>query len=116
MNPLSPRTPPAALRIFSHSGFFSFAMSWSFPGIGSDTYVMRPERFVMISDPWPVVLYFPAHSSWCSSQDQHGHSVPSTSAIAPLVASAASSADGLQPAVTFLASGVRNVMYREIVP
>jgi hypothetical protein len=28
------------------------------------------------------------------SQDQHGHSVPSTSAIAPLVASAASSSDG----------------------
>jgi len=32
-----------------------------------------------------VVLYFPDHSLLSPSQDQHGHSVPSTSAIDPLV-------------------------------
>ena len=39
-----------------------------------------------------MVLYFPDQSSLSPSQDQDGHSVPSTSAMAPLVASAASSA------------------------
>ena len=56
-------------------------------------------RVVMISDPCPVVLYFPAHSSRSPAQDQQGHKVPSTRAIASLVASAASSAEGLSPAV-----------------
>src|SRR5713226_4140744 len=69
----------------------------------------------MISEPWPVVLYFPAHNSRSPDQDQHGHKVPSTSAIAPLVASAASSADGRNCAVALSINGVRNVMYREIV-
>ena len=32
-----------------------------------------------------MVLYFPDHSLLWPSQDQHGHSVPSTSAIAFLV-------------------------------
>ena len=49
------------------------------------------------------------------SQDQHGHSVPSTSAIASLVASAASSAVGRSPSVASSTNGVRNVMYRDIV-
>jgi hypothetical protein len=62
-----------------------------------------------------VVLYFPDHSSPSPSQDQHGHSVPSTSAIASLVASAASSAVGRSPSVAFSINGVRNVMYRDIV-
>ena len=69
----------------------------------------------MISDPWPVVLYFPAHSSRSPAQDQHGHKVPSTSAIAPLVASAASSAGGRNSAVALSINGVRKLMYREIV-
>ena len=69
----------------------------------------------MISDPWPVVLYFPAHSSRSPAQDQHGHKVPSTSAIAPLVASAASSAGGRKPAVALSINGVRKLMYRECV-
>jgi hypothetical protein len=50
---------------------------------------------VTIREPCPVVLYFPDHSLLSPAQDQHGHSVPSTSAIAPRVASAASSAVGL---------------------
>src|SRR5204863_4317015 len=99
MNPLSPSTPPACLRIIAHSEPFSFAMSCWLPGTGSDTNVIRPARFVMISDPWPVVLYFPAHSSRSPAQDQQGHKVLSTRASAPLVASAASSAAGLDPAV-----------------
>ena len=41
--------------------------------------------------------------------------MPSTRAIALLVASAASSAEGLNSAVAWPISGVRNVMYREIV-
>jgi len=49
---------------------------------------------VTISVPRPVVLYFPDHSLLSPSQDQHGHTVPSNSAIAFLVASAASSAVG----------------------
>jgi hypothetical protein len=65
--------------------------------------------------PCPVVLYFPAHSSSSPSQDQHGHSVPSTSAIASLVASAASSAVGRSSFVASSTNGVRNVMYRDIV-
>src|SRR5581483_5510611 len=63
----------------------------------------------------PVVLYFPDHSSRLAAQDQHGHKVPSTRAIAPRVASAASSADGRNSAVARSMSGVRKVMYREIV-
>src|SRR6266700_1023296 len=69
----------------------------------------------MISEPWPVVLYFPAHNSRSPDHDQQGHKVPSTSAIAPLVASPASSADGRNSAVAISISGVRKVMYREIV-
>src|SRR5258707_15381542 len=115
MNPLSPITPPARLRIVSHSEPFSLAMSCWLPGTGSDTKVIRPTRFVIISDPWPVVLYFPAHSLRSPAQDQQGHKVPSTRATAPLVASAASSADGRNPAVALSIKGVRNVMYREIV-
>ena len=53
----------------------------------------------MINDPCPVVLYFPAHSSRSSAQDQQGHKVPSTRTIASLVASAASSAEGLNSAL-----------------
>jgi hypothetical protein len=70
---------------------------------------------VTISDPCPVVLCFPDHSLPSPSHDQHGHNVPSTSAIAPLVASAASSAVGRSSPVTFSTNGVRNVMYRDIV-
>jgi hypothetical protein len=70
---------------------------------------------VTISEPCPVVLYFPDHSLLSPSQDQHGHSVPSTSAIAFLVASAASSAAGRSSSVAFSTIGVRNVMYRDIV-
>src|SRR5271156_3605939 len=115
MNPLSPKTPPATLRITSHSDPFTLAMSCWLPGTGSDTKMIRPARFVIIRDPWPVVLYFPAHSSRSPFQDQHGHKVPSTSAIAPLVASAASSADGRNSMVTLPINGVRKLMYREIV-
>src|SRR6266568_179867 len=115
MNPLSPMTSPAAFRIASHAEPFSLAMSCWLPGTGSDTKVMRPARFVTIRDPWPVVLYFPAHSSRSPAQDQHGHKVPSTRAIAPLLASAASSADGRNSAVALPINGVRNAMYREIV-
>jgi hypothetical protein len=77
--------------------------------------VIRPDRSVMIGDPWPVVLYFPAHSSRSPAQDQHGHKVPSTRAIASRVASAASSAEGRNSAVASAISGVSAVMYREIV-
>src|SRR5579859_4510840 len=76
---------------------------------------MRPWRFATISEPCPVVLYFPDHSLLSPSQDQHGHSVPSTSTIAFLVVSAASSADGRSPSVAFSTNGVRNVMHRDIV-
>src|SRR4249919_2120931 len=76
---------------------------------------MRPSVFVTISEPCPVVLYFPDHSLLSPSQDQHGHRVPSTSAIAFLVASAASSAAGRSSSVAFSTKGVRNVMYRDIV-
>src|SRR6266851_753671 len=69
MNPLSPITSPASLRIVSHSDPFSFFMSCWLPGTGSDTKVICPARFVMISDPCPVVLYFPAHSSRSPAQD-----------------------------------------------
>ena len=69
----------------------------------------------MMSEPWPVVLYFPAHSSRSPDQDQHGHKVPSTSAITPLVASDASSAEGRNSAVALSINGVRKAMYREIV-
>src|SRR6516225_9804620 len=69
----------------------------------------------MISEPCPVVLYFPDHSLRSPSQDQHGHSVPSTSAIAPLVASAASSAVGRSSSVAVSTNGVRDVMYLDIV-
>jgi hypothetical protein len=62
-----------------------------------------------------VVLYFPDHSLLSSSQDQHGQSVLSTSAIASLVASAASSAVGRSASVAFSTNGVRNVMYLDIV-
>ena len=58
-----------------------------------------------------MVLYFPDHSLLSRFQDQHGHSVPSTRAIAPLVASAADSAVGLSSSVAFSINGVRNVMY-----
>jgi hypothetical protein len=68
----------------------------------------------MISDPWPVVLCFPDQNSRSPDQDQHGHKVPSTSAIAPFVASEASSADGLSPAVTSSISGVNFAMIREM--
>src|ERR1700721_3685685 len=115
MNPLSPITLPARLRIVSHSAPFSLAMSCWLPGTGSDTNVIRPVRFVMRGDPWPVVLYFPAHSSRSPAQDQQGHKVPSTRAIAPLVASAASSADGRNSAVACSIRGVRSVMHREMV-
>src|SRR5512142_829236 len=115
MNPLSPRTPPAFFSIISTSEPFSFAMSCWLPVTGSETNVMRPCRFVTISEPCPVVLYFPAHSLPSPSQDQHGHSVPSTRAIASLVASAASSVVGRSPSVAFSTNGVRNVMYRDIV-
>src|SRR5580658_11253494 len=115
MNPLSPKTPPAALRIASHSDSFSLAMSCLLPGTGSDTKVTQPSRLVMISEPWPVVLYFPAHNSRSPDQDQHGHKVPSTRAIAPLVASAASSAAGRNSSVAWSINGVRKVMHREIV-
>jgi hypothetical protein len=60
-------------------------------------------------------LYFPDHSLLSPSQDQHGHSVQSTSAIASLVASAASSGADLNSVVACSTSGVRNVMIREIV-
>src|ERR1700745_4173047 len=76
---------------------------------------MRPWRFVTTREPCPVVLYFPDHSLFSLSQDQHGHSVPSTSAIAPLMTSAASSSDGRSSSVAFSTNGVRNVMYRDIV-
>src|SRR5690348_1286532 len=99
MNPLSPTTPPARLRIGSHPDAFSLAMSCRFPETGSDTKAISPERFVMISEPWPVVLYFPDHNSRSPVQDQHGHKVPSTRAIVPLTASAASSADGRNSSV-----------------
>src|ERR1051326_1912584 len=115
MNPLSPNTPPAFFRISSASDPFSFAMSCRLPVTGSETNVVRPWRFVTISEPCPVVLYFPDHSLLSPSQDQHGHSVPSTSAIAFLVASAASSAVGRSSSVAFSTNGVRNVMYRDIV-
>ena len=115
MNPLSPNTPPAFFRIFSASDPFSFAMSCWLAVTGSETNVMRPWRFVTISEPCPVVLYFPDHSLFSPSQDQHGHSVPSTSAIVFLVASAASSAEGRSSSVAFSTNGVRNVMYRDIV-
>src|SRR6266851_8159554 len=115
MNPLSPNTPPAFFRIFSTSDFLSFAMSCWLPVIGSETNVMRPRRFVTIREPCPVVLYFHDHSLLSPSQDQHGHSVPSTSAIASLVASAASSAVGRSSSVALSTNGVRNVMYRDIV-
>src|SRR5689334_6629830 len=115
MNPLSPNTPPASFRIFSTADPFSFAMSCWLPVTGSETKVMRPCRFATISEPCPVVLYFPDHSSLSPSQDQHGHSVPSTSAIAPLVTSAASAAVGRSSSVAFSTNGVRNVMYRDIV-
>ena len=62
-----------------------------------------------------MVLYFPDHSLFSPSQDQHGHNVPSTSAMAPLLASAASSSDGRSSSVALSTSGVRNVMYRDIV-
>src|ERR1700678_242347 len=76
---------------------------------------MSPRRLVMISEPWPVVLYLPAHSSRSPAQDQHGHNVPSTRATAPLIASAASCAPGRNSAVPWSTRGVRNVMYRDIV-
>src|SRR4249919_1807282 len=76
---------------------------------------MRPSVFVTTREPCPVVLYFPDHSLFSPSQDQHGHSVPSTSTIAPLVASAASSSDGRSSSVAFSTNGVRHVMYRDIV-
>src|SRR6266568_2099912 len=76
---------------------------------------MQPWIFVTIREPCPVVLYFPDHSLLSPSQDQHGHNVPSTSAIASLVASAASSAAGRSPSVAFSTNGVRDVMYRDIV-
>src|SRR6266700_8203525 len=94
MNPLSPTTPPAPLRIDSHPDSFSLAMSCQLPETGPDTKVISPVRFVMIRDPWPVVLCFPDHSSRSPTQDQHGHRVPSTREIAPFAAFAASSADG----------------------
>src|SRR6266702_8712249 len=115
MNPLSPNDPPAFFRIFPTSDPSSFAMSCRLPVTGSETKVMRPLRFVTIREPCPVVLYFPDHSLLSPSHDQHGHSVPSTSAIAPLVASAASSGVGMNSAVACSTSGVRNVMIREIV-
>ena len=74
---------------------------------------MRPVRVAIISDPWPVVLCFPDHNSCSPAQDQHGHKVPSTSAIAPFVASAASSADGLSTAVASSISGVNFAVIRE---
>src|SRR5215470_6103352 len=115
MNPLSPNTPPAFFRIPSTADPFSFAMSCILPVTGSETNVMRPWRFATISEPCPVVLYFPDHSLLSPSQDQHGHSVPSTSAIAFPVAPAASSAAGRSSSVAFSTNGVRNVMYRDIV-
>ena len=115
MNPLSPNTPPAFSRIFSTSDPFSFLMSCWLPVTGSEANVMRPWRFVTIREPCPVVLYFPAHRLSSPSLDQQGHSVPSTRAIASLVASAASSAVGRSSSVAFSMNGVRNVMYREIV-
>src|SRR5689334_6922835 len=107
MNPLSPNTPPASFRIFSTADPFSFAMSCWLPVTGSETKVMRPCRFATISEPCPVVLYFPDHSFLSPSQDQHGHRVPSTSAIAPLVTSAASTAAGRSSSVAFSTNGVR---------
>ena len=62
-----------------------------------------------------MVLYFPAHSLLSPSHDQHGHSVPSTRAIAPLVASVASPAVGRSFPVAFSTNGVRKVMCRDIV-
>src|SRR3974377_1990355 len=115
MNPLSPTPPPAFLRISSTADPFSFAMSCLLPVTGSETNVMRPWRSATIRDPCPVVLYFPDHSLLSPSQDQQGHKVPSTSATAPLVASAASSGAGLNSAVACSTSGERNVMIREIV-
>src|SRR5579863_2934982 len=115
MNPLSPNTPPAIFRILSTSDPASFAMSCRLPVTGSETNVMRPWRFVTIREPCPVVLYFPDHNLLSPSQDQHGHSVPSTRAIAPRVASAAASSVGRSSSVAFSTNGVRNVMYRDIV-
>jgi DDE superfamily endonuclease len=43
------------------------------------------------------------------------NSVPSTSAIAPLVASAASSSDGFSSPVALSTNGVKHVMYRDSV-
>src|SRR5450755_1647855 len=115
MNPLSPNTPPAALRIVSQTDSLSLVISCWFPGTGSETKVIRPDRVVMMSDPCPVVLYFPAHSSRRPAQGQHGHKVPSTGATASRVASTASSSVGRNSVVTRSISGVRKVMYREIV-
>ena len=39
---------------------------------------MFPDSSLIMRLPWPVVLYFPAHSSGSLSHDQHGHNVPST--------------------------------------
>lgn len=63
-----------------------------------DDVARRASRIVDILD-------LPAHSSFSPPQDQHGHSVPSTSAIASLVASAASSAIGRSASVAFSTSG-----------
>src|SRR5918998_1114351 len=82
-------------------------------GLGNECYATL--KIVIIREPCPVVLYLPDHSSLSPSQDQHGHSVPSTSAIAPLVASAASSSDGRSSSVAFSTNAVRSVMYRDIV-
>ena len=115
LKPLSPNTPPPFARIFSTTDPFSFAMSCWLPVTGSETNVMRPWRFVTIRKPCPVVLHFPDHSLPSPFQDQQGHSVPSTGAIAPVVASAASSSDGRSSYVAFSTNGVRNVIYRDIV-
>src|SRR5512143_3504785 len=60
---------------------------------------------------WPVVRCLPAHSSRWPSHDQHGLSEPSTSVIAPWMASTASSAARTNSSVAFLMTG----MAREIV-
>ena len=65
-----------------------------------------------VSEPCPVVLYFPDHSLLSPSQDQHGHSVPYTSAIEFLVASAPFNRSS---SVANSMNGVRNVIYRDIV-
>src|ERR1039457_6162388 len=70
---------------------------------------MFPNSSPVMRLSWPVVLYFPAHSSRALSHDQHGHNVPSTSTNRPLVICFASSGSGLNSSVACAISGVTRV-------